>query len=132
METTISRAELIAANKMSLTVVHERTEYKRYFDGDKDYRYVFTCVLRANGKRYTFTFGQSIAKGNTAPTLDDVLSCFTWYDVDSFEDFCGDYGYDSYSRKAYKTHLACEREYKAMCRLFPSEELRMQICEAFQ
>lgn len=52
------------------------------------------------------------------PTMYDVLTCLTKYDPYSFEDFCGDYGYDEDSRKAEKIYRAVVKEYKAVQRLF--------------
>jgi len=94
------------------------TEHGRHFNDDKQSRYIFKLRLTRNGKRYTFKFGQSIAAGAKEPTMYDVLACLTKYDPESFEDFCGEYGYDEDSRKAYKTYLAVVKEYKAVERLF--------------
>lgn len=58
-----------------------------------------------------------------APTLYDVLACLQKYDVGTFEDFCGEFGYDTDSRKAFKTYKAVIREYKNLERLYSEAEL---------
>lgn len=60
-----------------------------------------------------------------APTLYDVLSCLQKYDVGTFEDFCGEFGYDTDSRSAKKTYKAVMKEFDKMCSLFNNEELEI-------
>jgi hypothetical protein len=113
---------------VKLTVVGE-PEYKRYFSDDKEQRFVFKLRLTRDGRKYTFKFGQSIASGSEEPTLYDVLACLTKYDPEHFENFCSEYGYDTDSRKAYKTYLAVCREYEAVKRLFPEDEVISELSE---
>lgn len=63
-------------------------------------------------------------KGPTVPNSYDVLSCMTKYDPGSFEDFCGEYGYDVDSRKAEKTYNLVKREYDELCKLYNDEEMQ--------
>ena len=107
------------ANKfgVKLSVIGE-PEYRKYFADDREYRFVFKLRLKRNKKQYTFTFGQSIAKGSNEPNLYDVLTCLTKYDPYSFETFCGDFGYNSDSRKAEKIYKAVCKEWQAVERLF--------------
>jgi hypothetical protein len=103
-----------------------KPKYKKHFTGDKEQRYVFTCRLRRNGKQYTFLFGQSIAAGAKEPRLYDVLACLQKYDVGSFEDFCGEFGYNDDSRTAERIYKAVCKEYDGVNRLFSDciEELQ--------
>jgi hypothetical protein len=95
-----------------------RSKYGNYFAHDKENRHIFNCTLTRNGKRYTFNFGQSIAAGNTPPTMYDVLTCLTKYNPETFEHFCREYGYDFGSINALKTYKAVQREFNGVNRLF--------------
>jgi hypothetical protein len=96
------------------------------WDKDGQKRYIFTIrLINAIKKYYEFEFGQSVAQGNEEPTMYDILTCITKYNPGSFEDFCGDFGYDEDSRSAEKTYKAVVKEYKAMCKLFTQEELEV-------
>lgn len=59
-----------------------------------------------------------IRKQQKAPTLYDVLACVQKYDVGSFENFCGDFGYDTDSRKAEKIYFDCQKEFDSVRALF--------------
>lgn len=52
------------------------------------------------------------------PTFYDVLTSLQKYDVNTFENFCGDFGYDTDSRTAERTYKAVKKEFKAVERLF--------------
>jgi len=93
-------------------------EYRPYFADDEESRFVFPCVLSRGGKSYRFKFGQSIMEKDNPPTLYDILSCLTKYNPETFETFCGDYGYNEDSRKAEKIYKAVVREWKRVETLF--------------
>lgn len=112
-----------AAESLGIKLSVVSIGYGKYFPDDKDARYVFKMRLKRGRKQYTFSFGQSISAGQKEPTMYDVLSCMTKYDVGSFEDFCGEFGYDTDSRKAERIYKAVCKEFAAMERLFNSEEL---------
>lgn len=57
------------------------------------------------------------------PTAYDVLACLTKYPVDSFEDFCCEYGYDEDSRKAYRIYEAVKNEWQNVAMLWNDDEL---------
>lgn len=103
-----------------------RTTYGKHFAEDKESRYIFNCTLTRNRKRYTFNFGQSIAAGNTKPTIYDILTCLTKYNPETFENFCSEYGYNTDSINAQKTYKAVKREFNGVNRLFSDilEELQ--------
>ena len=84
---------LVFAKKHGIELIINFNEYKKHFQDDKDYRYVFNCTLRCNGKQYTFNFGNSIQAGGEDPTMYDILTCLEKYEVGTFDDFCGNYGY---------------------------------------
>jgi hypothetical protein len=105
------------AKRHGITLEILEEDYDYYFPDDDRPRSIFKCRLKRNGKRYTFKFGQSIVNEGVEPTMYDVLACVTKYDTGSFEDFCGDFGYNVDSMSAYKTYKAVRKEYDAMCRL---------------
>lgn len=58
-----------------------------------------------------------------APSAYDVLACLTKYDPGTFEDFCGEFGYDVDSKKAEKVYEAVKKEYLELSRLYNDQEL---------
>lgn len=89
---------------------------------DKDDRYIFpiTFVRKVDGKtrQFSLKFGQSIADGDKKPTHYDVLACLQKSNPGSFEDFCGDFGYDTDSRKAERTYNAVCSEWNSVDKLW--------------
>lgn len=59
----------------------------------------------------------------TYPTAYDVLACLQKYDPGTFENFCGDFGYDTDSRTAEKTYKAVVNEYQNLAMLYNDQEL---------
>lgn len=106
------------AKKHGIGLFINSSEYKKHFSEDTQERYVFNCTLRHNGKQFTFNYGQSIQAGGQEPTMYDILTCMQKYEVGTFDDFCGNYGYDNDSIKAHKVYKAVAREYKNMLRVF--------------
>jgi len=106
------------ATKHGIKLIINSSEYRPYFADDKESRFVFNCTLTRNKKRYTFTFGQSISSGGEEPTMYDILSCLQKYEVGTFNDFCGEFGYNEDSRTAERTYKAVCKEYNAVSRLF--------------
>lgn len=120
-----NQAAYEVARELGLKMKILGSEYKLHFAGDKQQRYVFKIRLIKGGKQYTFEFGQSISEGSSEPTLYSVLACLTKYDPETFEDFCGNYGYDNDSRAAEKTYKAVVKEWENMNRLFTTDELEL-------
>ena len=68
------------------------------------------------------------AAQNVTPKLDDVLSSLlmdgsAYFDAQSFEEWCSDYGYDADSRKAEATWKACDEVGRNLARAFTPSEL---------
>lgn len=61
--------------------------------------------------------------GKTKPTAYDVLTAITKNDPQDFDTFCGEYGYDSDSRKAFKIWESVVKEWKQVKQFFTAEEL---------
>lgn len=53
----------------------------------------------------------------TAPILYSVVACIQKHYPGSFENFCGDFGYDPDSRKALDIYIALQKEYNDFVRL---------------
>lgn len=106
------------AQKFGVKLSIISSDYGKYFADDTQSRHIFTCKLQRGRKSYTFKFGQSIAAGAKEPEMYDILAYLQKHDPETFEDFCGNYGYDEDSRKAYKTYKAVCREWAAVERLF--------------
>ena len=101
-----------------------------HHEWDKEYLHdAFTCVLKNKLHSYRFTFHQSrnesTGTGAKPPKPYDVLSGITKYEVGTFENFCDNYGYDTDSRKAYKTYKAVLKEWKNIELLFTPEQIEL-------
>jgi hypothetical protein len=74
--------------------------------------YAMTCLLKYERRSLKTPFMQGTAHADE-PTAAEVLACLisdaqSVESARSFEDWCGDLGYDSDSRKAEATYKACE------------------------
>lgn len=120
-----NKATYVIADSMGLKMRVKHHKYGYHFEEDEQQRHIFKVTLLKDGKQYTFNFGQSIAEDVNEPTMYDVLSCLQKYEVDSFENFCGDFGYDNDSRTAERIYKAVYKEYENMERLFTEEEIEL-------
>lgn len=57
------------------------------------------------------------------PSMYDIITGLTWYDPETFEDFCANYGYDEDSRFAEKTYKAVKKEWNQLKLMFNEDEL---------
>ncbi|MDE2019109.1 MAG: hypothetical protein KGJ13_02050 [Patescibacteria group bacterium] len=90
----------------------------------KNCRHHYKCTFHnpANGKSYTIDFWNNVK--NSPVTMLGVLECVALdatSAIGTFENFCGELGYDTDSRKAERMHKACVRERVNLCRLFGCE-----------
>jgi hypothetical protein len=75
--------------------------------GTSHYR---VSLRRADDRRQRLTVPFHMGSAHTdEPTAEDVLDCLLSdaNTPEDFEEFCSEYGYDTDSRKAEKTHRAC-------------------------
>ena len=77
-------------------------DHAKYFDDDDTTRDIYEITIARNGRKFVFKFGQSVVKSGryknkkySEPTAYDVLAYLTKYDPGTFENFCGDFGYDT-------------------------------------
>lgn len=89
--------------------------------------YIVRITRKSTRKSLTFQFWDSIANSEKGerPTPYDVLACISSdsYKYDSFQDFCGEVGYNTDSIKALETWKRYDSLSKRMNRFFSSEEL---------
>jgi hypothetical protein len=84
-------------------------------DTDMDH---WRCKLRRAGPpsaRMTIYFSMGFGLKGAEPTLAEVLDCLASdaagvENAQGFEDWAGEYGYDSDSRKAERTFRVCEKQ----------------------
>jgi hypothetical protein len=117
-----------------------------YFDTDKDIRNIYSVTLTNDKHSFYFDFGDSIhnteelAKALTPtekrklhPKAYDVLSCLNIDYSEDFEDFCGNFGYDTFdednfegnfiNESAMKIYRAVQNESKNLESLFDETQL---------
>ena len=129
-----------------------RTQYKQFritstFLGDKLWsaddkmqnynNHLVTIVNTENHKKTAFEFWGSIMKPEIE-TEQELLFAFYCFLSDGegsrygFDDFCANFGYDTDSRKAYKTFKACEKSLKKAERIGIDEEMACDIMNDLQ
>lgn len=120
--------DFLQATGTTLTVTFKHSGSMAW-DEKGESRDIFTCTLKNDRSRYRFTFGQSIfnstGNGSNPPNAYDVLACIEKYEVEDFEWWCKELGYDNDSRKAYKTYKAVKREWENVKRLFTPEQIEV-------
>jgi hypothetical protein len=105
---------------------HPVNECPLWCDGKHIHGKKYVCTFtRKNHEDLHIDFWNSFndAQDNLVPVAYDVLSCIEKSDPGTFENFCGDFGYDTDSRKAEKTYnLVCE-SWKKISVFFTETEL---------
>lgn len=103
-----------------------------HFQEDKDTRDIFRITFSRKfpsliPAKFSINFGQSIKEstgcGDNKPTAYDVLACIQKYDVGSFENFCGDFGYNGDSRHAEKIYKGVLKEWEKVSYFFSESEI---------
>ncbi len=132
-QTTVSTYEQSAIDFLAVNGLQFKASFignkSNFFeDGDNVFRDVYKCELFRSGNHnvVSFNFGQSISKSGAKrakPTAYDLLTCITKNDPGTFENFCGDFGYDEDSRKAEKVYNAVCKEWEKVERFSTYEEL---------
>lgn len=115
----------LAANTLGIKIKKDWLKHDYHFVGDKSQRHIFKIKLTKSGRSFSFKFGQSIKQDDNDPETYDILAGLQKYDVGTFENFCGDFGYDEDSRKSEKTYEAVCKEFANMQKLFNDEELEI-------
>jgi hypothetical protein len=109
-----SLKDLISKHELKLHIVKEIEGNKEWGTPNRGYKLKLCC----GSKSYTFPFYQGYGVEH-APEINDVVDCLMSDSSvsESFEEFCSEFGYDTDSIKALKTHKACLEGRKNMQRL---------------
>ncbi len=105
-------------------------------DRDQNYNNHRVTVSH-NGQRASFEFWASIMHPEVRSNADlrGAFDCFlsdAMAGMQSFEEFCSDFGYDTDSRKAERTWRACQRSHEKAYRLCGSDDAIYKIAEALR
>lgn len=133
--------------KYEITFDAKFIENGKHFPDDKEKRDIYELTLAKGNRKIFFRFGQSIAHSKPSkdvldraamkswghrakllkqvkqPTAYDLLASITKYSPGSFENFCGDFGYDEDSIKANNTYKAVCEEWFKVESFFTDEQL---------
>lgn len=109
--------------KTGVTMSVEFKENGKHFEDDKDNRDIYTVKFKRGRRSFRVIFGQSIANSGTPPTAYDVLACLQKYEVGTFEDFCGEFGYDTDSKRSEKVYKAVVKEFDNVCKIWSDAEI---------
>lgn len=125
--TDYSKQAIDFLEKYSILFKVESLGVGKHFLDDKEprARYLLTLFRTTKSSSVEFEFGQSIdaTYKKQTPKAYDLLASLTKYDPDTFENFCGDFGYDTDSRKGLETYLAVQAEWQKVRKFFTVEEL---------
>jgi len=117
--------DFLTKNNITFKAKFLKNDY--HFSEDKETRDIFNITFSREGKKFSFRFGQSLNdsdyNGGNPPTPYDVLACIQKYEVGNFQNFCGDFGYDTDSRKAEKIYKAVCKEWEKVNTFFSESEL---------
>lgn len=73
--------------------------------------------------RAGFPAGQIIEVRGSEPTAYDILACLVKYDPNTFEDFCGDFGYSTDSIIAVDAYKEVKEEWKNVQTIWTDKEI---------
>ena len=93
----------------------------------------YRCLIRAGGRRMTVHYSMGSA-WTAEPELEDVLYSLAldasgFESAGGFEDWCGEYGYDTDSRRAERTWRSVERQSQALKRVLGESGYRRLLWE---
>jgi hypothetical protein len=100
-------------------------ECPKWCDGEHIHGNRHRVVFSRKNKRFSLFFWNSYhdKKEGKLPTAYDVLASLTKYDPGTFDNFCGEFGYDTDSRKAEQTYRAVAKEWEKVEAFFTTAEL---------
>jgi len=117
-------------NATSTAITFKFKGHKPHFAGETVSRDVWRVKIKNKLHSYSFDFGQSIAEQGKQPTEYSVLACLQKYEVETFEDFCGEFGYEELNenyrgqnKQSMKIYLAVYKEWDNVNKLFTDEQI---------
>ena len=98
-----------------ITMTVTPSDANPYMDDDRNPMDHWKCTLHAGRSRMGLYFSKGRGHNGNAPTVAEVLDCLasdsaSVENATNFEDWCGEYGYDTDSRKAERTFKQCGRQ----------------------
>ena len=100
---------------------------------DKDMMDKWLVEFVRGDEEWDLDFYMGLGHNGAKPSAYDVLACIQKYEVDSFEEFCAEFGYNTYdnnymgyNKRSWEIYRAVCDEYEEVQRMFGDalEELR--------
>ena len=92
---------------------------------DKDMMDKWLVEFVRGDEEWSFDFYMGLGHNGAKPSAYDVLACIQKYEVDSFEEFCAEFGYDmydnnymGYNKRSWEIYRAVCDEYEEVQRMF--------------
>ena len=92
---------------------------------DKDMMDKWLVEFVRGDEEWDFPFYMGLGHNGAKPSAYDVLACIQKYEVDSFEEFCAEFGYDmydnnymGYNKRSWEIYRAVCDEYEEVQRMF--------------
>lgn len=127
----IRLSTLIMQKRIEMDAAYHGKATQREPDGHTWEHYVWIITLRCGNRSMVFPYRMGLAFQGQRPTKLQVLGCVVmdaqsvvW---DDFEGWCGNFGYDSDSRRAEDMYWSCEKTLRQLSRLL--EMTHQEIAE---
>lgn len=94
--------------------------------------YHYKCILRCKRRQFTVYFSMGPAIGHE-PEIKDLLDCLasdigTFLNTRNFEEWAGEFGYDTDSRSAERTYKLIGKQKDGMQRLLGGMQILNDLC----
>lgn len=116
-----------------ITATAERTDRNPNMDSEQRMDH-WRVRMQRPGKRLSVYFSMGAGHNGKAPEVADVLDCMASdsagiENARSFEEWAGEYGYDTDSRKAHRTFTVCERQARRLEKFLGTEAYQALLFE---
>ena len=118
--------------KHNIRIECEWADRNPNMDDDKWQAYHYKVTMKIDRRQMTTYYSMGIAH-TKEPTAEDVLDCLAsdvagWINSRSFDDWCGEYGYDTDSRKAYRIYEIVGKQKDQLQKFLGSYDLLEKLC----